>query len=246
MKQLPTFEDGTDLRDARAKQTRYRRLFEQSPLSIQMHGPDGRCRAANPAHDWLWNVSCEQMAAWDLRSDPQLADAGVGAVFERISAGEAQVMPAVWFGAARVAPGGRRTRVDTVAFPLRDEAGQVAEVAVVHQDVTALRRSERLARGQADVIAGTLDRLARGPDLDAFIGHVLAGVAKQRGAAADDQTCGRGLARSAIFSSGLGSPLRSACVYAAVPGSTIRTSASSCTITRSPAPRHVSTWPPPA
>lgn len=200
----PTLEDGTDLRvarleaqltrcradlrDVRAAEARCLALFEQSPLSIQVHGLDGRCRVTNPAHDRLWNVTCEQMAAWDPRTDPQLADAGVGAMFECAFAGEAQVVPAVWFDAARVAPGGKRAWVDTVAFPLRDEAGRVAEVAVVHQDVTALRRAERLARGQANVIAGTLERLAREPDLDAFIGHVLADVANQLGAAAGQVT----------------------------------------------------------
>jgi PAS domain S-box-containing protein len=85
-----------------------------------------------------------------------------------------------------VHPGGTTTDVETVAQPVRDEAGHIARVVGTVMDVTernrakhALRASERLARGKIEALTRTLSALVQETSTDRLPEPVLRTIVEQ-------------------------------------------------------------------
>ncbi len=146
-----TLDDVTDRRTVEAArregEERFRGLMEQAPFSVQVFAPDGRTLGVNRAWEDLWGLTPDQVADYNLLTDPQLEAAGVAPYLRRAAAGEVVAIPAVWYDPEQTIPG--RTRhaepgrwVSAVAYPLTDSAGLVREVVLVHEDVTARTRAE--------------------------------------------------------------------------------------------------------
>lgn len=90
-----------------------------------------------------------------------------------------------------VGPEGAETDVETVAQPVRDDAGDVVRVIGTVMDVTArnrtqnaLRASEKLARGQAGALMGTLEALVQETSADRLPEVMLRTIAQEFEAAA--------------------------------------------------------------
>ncbi|AGY59662.1 sensor histidine kinase [Gloeobacter kilaueensis] len=187
------------LRQENKELQRYRALFEQSPLSMQLHAPDGRFVVANAAHFHQWNITAEQMQHFDPLSDPELERLGILGAVQRAFAGETVLIPGNWYDSSHITPNGTRRYVDAVCFPLRDGAGQISEVVIIHQDMTFLERAElqllqerekaaqeraaQLARANG-ALRESLALLSHQANLDRFLGYVLGAVAEQAGACA--------------------------------------------------------------
>jgi PAS domain S-box-containing protein len=135
----------------RISEFRFERLVEQSPQSTQLFAPDGTCTRVNAAWERLWGITLADVPGYNILHDPQLAERGVRPLFERAFAGE---------GAATIDPipyvlnhgrdAGTTKWVGAYIYPVKDDAGRVVEVVLVHNDVTpqtlardALARSER-------------------------------------------------------------------------------------------------------
>jgi PAS domain S-box-containing protein len=146
----------------RESEARFRALMEQSPLSTQVFAPDGRILRANRAWEELWGITPDQIPDYNLLTDPQLAAKGVMPYIRRGFAGEAVAVPPIEYDPNESIP--ERSRhadprrwVTAVIYPLKDEAGRVLEVVLVHEDITARKRAEEAVRAHE----AELERLLR-------------------------------------------------------------------------------------
>jgi signal transduction histidine kinase/PAS domain-containing protein len=150
-------------------------LFAQSPFSVAMYDAQGHVVLANAAYERHWGLRVADVPAdYSLLTDPELAAAGLLPLIHRAygldgSPGEHVVTPPLPYNAARVTGGvGRTMWTQGHCYPVRDAAGRITHVAVVHEDVTAaveaaavtaaLRASEeRLGLAQRATAMGVFD-----------------------------------------------------------------------------------------
>src|SRR5215208_6909749 len=150
-------------------------LFAQSPFSVALYDERGRVVLANAAYERHWGIRLADVPAdYSLLTDPELATAGLRPLIRRAygldgSPGEHVVTPPLPYDAARVTAGaGRTVWTQGHCYPVRDAAGRITHVAIVHEDVTAaveaeaataaLRASEeRLSLAQRATAMGVFD-----------------------------------------------------------------------------------------
>jgi PAS domain S-box-containing protein len=125
-------------------EARFRALFEQFPLSIQIFSPDGRPLQANEAWKALFGLTPEMVVEFNPLTDPQLEE--VRPLLERGFGGEPVQLPATLFDPGAVGPDGHPgTReplwVQAFLCPVRGDDGTIREVIIVHQDVSEARRA---------------------------------------------------------------------------------------------------------
>lgn len=161
----PATRDSVDF--SRVSKERFSAAMEQAPFSIQVLAPDGRTIHVNRAWQKLWGLTLEQIADYNVLSDPQLDRSGVTPYLRRAFAGEVVRIPAIWYDPDSTIPG--RTRNDdpqrwisALAYPVKDASGQLIEVVLVHDDITPERKAA-LALGQSEerwrILAETLPNL---------------------------------------------------------------------------------------
>jgi PAS domain S-box-containing protein len=127
----------------RRSEVRYRRLVEESPLSIQIFAPDGSVLGANRAWEALWGGTlAEHLGDYNLRTDPQLVALGIAPAIERAFAGAAVELPPVGYTPDRGSFAGLERWVRAFLYPVKDAAGRVEEVVLIHEDITDRRRAE--------------------------------------------------------------------------------------------------------
>ncbi|MDB5296063.1 MAG: sensor hybrid histidine kinase, partial [Phycisphaerales bacterium] len=136
---------------------RFRRLVEHSPLSTQLFWPDGRTRQVNPAFTRLFGITLDELHDYNILRDPQLVTAGIAPLMARAFAGEPVVIDPIPYAPDRGEHVGQTRWAGAHVYPVKDDAGRVEEVVLVHHDVTeqrlaedALRQSERRLRSLVD------------------------------------------------------------------------------------------------
>jgi PAS domain S-box-containing protein len=155
----------------RQSEERFRGLMEQAPFSVQVFAPDGRTIRVNRAWEELWGVTLNQIPDYNILEDAQLEAKGILPYIKRAFAGEPVAIPAIQYDPNETIP--NRTRhqdplrwVAAVAYPLKDSAGMVREVVLVHDDITTRRRAEdelREADRRKDEFLATLAHELRNP-----------------------------------------------------------------------------------
>ncbi|MCP4422267.1 MAG: PAS domain S-box protein [Chloroflexi bacterium] len=131
-------------------ETRFRTLVEQSPYSIVIYRPNGRLVFANQFAARLWNVSPEGLAQfyaeYNILEDPYLIEQGLMPHIQKGFAGEASELPSVQYRPRQPeTPLINITKpmwIKGYIFPVKDEAGSVREVVVMHQDISKRRETE--------------------------------------------------------------------------------------------------------
>jgi signal transduction histidine kinase/integral membrane sensor domain MASE1/ActR/RegA family two-component response regulator len=111
---------------------RYRRIVEQSPLGILAIQSDGRVREVNPAWRRLWAPAGSGDATADHRpwEDPRLKP-----LLARAFTGEVVELPERSLALPGDSPA-RPRQVRGFAYPVKDEAGNVAEIVLIERDIT--------------------------------------------------------------------------------------------------------------
>ena len=124
----------------------YCALFEQTPRSLALFRTDGRILAVNPAYTAFWDIGRQQIPAdYNILLDPQLEANGVLPLIQRAFAGEVTQLPPMHYDVGSMTGGaGCKRWFLGVVYPVKDAAGSIQFMAMIHTDVT-LQIEEKLA-----------------------------------------------------------------------------------------------------
>src|SRR5919205_3062631 len=148
-------------------ETRFRAIIEQSPLSIQILSPDGRTLQVNRAWEELWGVTLDDVAGYNLLEDRQLVAKGVMPYIQKGFAGEPTAIPPIMYDPDETIPGLTRHEeskrwVRAFIYPVKDEADNVREVILIHEDVTEHKRAEEKLRESEERFRATFEQATVG------------------------------------------------------------------------------------
>ena len=151
------FRDAGDRRRARdaeaalrAAESRFNKLVELSPLSKQVYTPDGRPVICNPAWERLFGVTLADIPDYNVLRDPVLVELGVMPLIERGFAGEPVIVPPIPYRPYTGMYKDQERWCGAVLYPVKDEAGRVENVILIHEDVTERMAAEAALRRTAD------------------------------------------------------------------------------------------------
>lgn len=132
---------------------RFREVFDQAPISMQLLAADGSTLQVNQAWEAMWQGSLGDAlkeyvlhGGYNVLTDPQLQAKGVTAYLLRAFAGEAVNIPAILYDPADLGIVARPRWVTARAQPIIDASGRVVEVVLMHEDITERVESEETLR----------------------------------------------------------------------------------------------------
>lgn len=151
----------------RESEERFRAVMEQAPFSLQVFSREGRTTRVNKAWEKLWGLSMEQVQDYNILKDPQLEATGVLRFIRRAFAGEAVEIPAICYDPNKTLPNRTRNEdaerwVGAFAYPIKGPEGEVREVVLAHQDITARKRAEEKLRESEARYRATFENAAMG------------------------------------------------------------------------------------
>ena len=138
----------------KSSEERFRTLFEQSPLSIEIHSPDGALVKVNEAWRKLWNIPKDHVAevlrTYNVLKDPALEKKGISKFIQSGFNGIFSKTPPVLYDPADVGVTGRPRWIETYISPIMNIDGSLREVAIVHEDITDRKEAEEAIRAAKD------------------------------------------------------------------------------------------------
>jgi PAS domain S-box-containing protein len=128
-----------------ASEARFRGLFEQSQLPIHLAAPKGNTIAVNQAYRDLWGIGDADLANHNVFDRPAIFQSGVIPYLEKAFAGQVTVTPPILFQPDQIPTiqGGRPHWIKSFMYPIKDERGQLREMATVFEDVTEQIQAEQ-------------------------------------------------------------------------------------------------------
>lgn len=142
----------------RESEEQFRLLVEQSPLSIQVLDPEGWTLQVNPAWERLWEAKLSDLRHYNMLQDEQLTAKGVMPYIRKGFAGEATDIPPILYDRARTLANVPEAEVPerwvrAVIYPIRNQAGQITKVVLIHEDYTVQMHLERQLRQRVAQLA---------------------------------------------------------------------------------------------
>jgi PAS domain S-box-containing protein len=137
-----------DINTKPAFEDRFLAIVEQSPFSIQISSPDGFTVRVNKAWEQLWGLTIEQIKGYNMLEDEQLVKNGVMPYIKSAFAGHYAEIPPILYDPNETLPHltshteepQRWTKA--VIYPIKNSAGEIQEIVLVHQDITAEKIAE--------------------------------------------------------------------------------------------------------
>ena len=131
-------------------ENRFRQMNEQSPLGTVIFAPDGSIRSVNKAYEQFWGITFEQIKHWDFLSDEQIIKSGVADKLRPVFSGGTMALPPIPYDPQTNSAGVKvdekaETRwIQSFAYPVKSDAGELLEVILVMEDVTDTKRAAAL------------------------------------------------------------------------------------------------------
>jgi PAS domain S-box-containing protein len=135
-----------------SQELRFRELFQQAPVSLQILAPDGRTLRVNKAWEELWQIREGSelkkfvLSEYNVLTDPQLVASGIAAYLARALGGESVEIPAIHYDVGQLDGGDHKRWVTARAHPIKDGSGAVLEVMLMHEDITSRIDAENALR----------------------------------------------------------------------------------------------------
>ena len=129
---------------------RFRAIFEQSEVPTQLYSAEGRIIACNGAwYRWTRlttkDVETLNTSGYCLLEDPALIRTGVVGNFRKALDGTAVQTPPVFYNLADYGLHEQTMWIQANFYPIPDAEGKIAEVLILHHDVSELMQAKREA-----------------------------------------------------------------------------------------------------
>ncbi|MFP5386163.1 MAG: ATP-binding protein [Bacteriovoracia bacterium] len=156
---IVTAEDSQDLA---ATQARFKAIFEQSPLSIQILNKEGKTILVNKSYQKLWGITEEfvnefVLKKYNILEDELLIKSGEIEYVRRAYKGEVVHLKPFLYDPASIGMPGRARWAGGIIYPLKNERDEVLEVVIIHQDIT----DEKSALEEKDKVLAQIEAILK-------------------------------------------------------------------------------------
>ncbi|TGK04345.1 PAS domain S-box protein [Leptospira selangorensis] len=127
-------------------ENRFRTILEQFPYPVLTYDPQGVCTGTNYAWEEMWNTRRDVLVDYNILKDPQIKEAGFFPFVEKAFGGEPAISEPFPYDPKLIGSSGRNRWLQMVLYPVKNTAGNILEVIVVHQDITASKEAENEIR----------------------------------------------------------------------------------------------------
>jgi PAS domain S-box-containing protein len=137
-----------------SEELRFRELFRQAPVSLQILAPDGKTLRVNKAWEQLWQIHEGSelkkfvLSEYNVLTDPQLVAKGISTYLQRALNGESVEIPAIHYDVGQLGGAAHKRWVTARAHPIKDDSGAVLEVMLMHEDITGRIDAENALRAR--------------------------------------------------------------------------------------------------
>jgi len=122
---------------------KFKAIFEQSPISIQIFDKKGFTQEVNKAWEKLWQGSKEQVVEkYNVLNDTYAEKTGWLKHIRKAFNGELVYLPNLEYDPAKSGNIGRKRILKCIAFPIIIKK-EVEQVVLLHQDITDIKKNEK-------------------------------------------------------------------------------------------------------
>ncbi len=158
---VATFTDITQQKsveeELRLSEARFRALFEQATLSIQILDPQGKSLEVNRSYEMIWGLNMASLKDYNILEDKQLISKGIMPYIRKGFAGEASEIPVVLYDPAEINLPGKPKFVKGYIFPVKNKKGEIIQIVLMHIDVTELTLKENALRESRQQLQAIMD-----------------------------------------------------------------------------------------
>jgi PAS domain S-box-containing protein len=137
----------------------WQKLVAQAPFSVQTFHPDGRVKTVNAAWERLFGVTLADLPDYNILHDPQLETHGILPAIRQAFQGGPQCLPPISYVPHLGQYQGQRRWCGAYIYPLKDDAGQVREVVLVHLDVSEQQEAREKLILYREIFTHTTDAI---------------------------------------------------------------------------------------